>query len=577
MHDLVIRDAVLVDGSGAPRRNGDIAIDAGRISAVGGKLGRGTREINAHGRLVTPGWVDIHTHYDGQATWDPYLSPSSWHGATTVVMGNCGVGFAPAHPDRHAWLIELMEGVEDIPGSALAEGIKWNWETFPQYLDALEAFPRALDIGCQVPHGAVRAYVMGERGANNEAASSDDIAQMSALVEQGLAAGALGFSSSRTMLHRSSNGEPVPGTFAGHDELIGIGRALGRAGHGVFEIASDFGIGAMEGRFALDLDWMQALSMETGQPVSFALGQSTRHPNEWREILERTRTAVVGGANIKAQVAARPAGMLFGFESSFHPFLGHPSFQALLEEPLDARLRALQTPAVRAQILREKSTFKGKFNATVIEEFWRMFPLGIEPQYEPKPDESIAAIAARANLDPQAVLYDYMCERGGHALVYFPLLNYADFNFDAIRTQLLDDNALLSLSDGGAHCGLICDVSTSTFMLSYWARDRQRGERIDLERVVRMQTMDTARAYGLNDRGVLRPGYKADINIIDFDNLNISTPEMAYDLPAGGRRLIQHARGYDATLVAGQVIFEQGQATGTLPGMLLRGPQAHPK
>lgn len=573
MHDLVIRNGLLVDGSGNTPRTGDVAVDGGRITQVGGKAGRAARELNADGQLVTPGWVDIHTHYDGQATWDPYLTPSSWHGATTVVMGNCGVGFAPADPSRREWLIELMEGVEDIPGAALAEGIQWSWESFPEYLDTLETTPRVLDIGTQVPHGAVRAYVMGERGANNEEATLDDITRMSEIVEEGLNAGALGFSSSRTMLHRSLSGEPVPGTFAGHEELIGIGRALGRAGHGVFEIASDFGIGGMEGRFGDDIQWMRMLTKETGRPVSFALGQSSRTPNEWREILALTQAAVDGGANIRAQVAVRPAGMLFGFESSFHPFLGHPTFSELLERPVEERLAALLTPAVRNKLLGEKTTFKGKFNATVIEEFWRMFPLGSEPDYEPESHMSIAAIAERAGRDPQEVLYDHMCEQGGRALIYFPLINFADHDFDALREQLLHPRALLSLSDGGAHCGLICDVSASTYLLSYWTRDRKRGARIPLERAVRMQTYDTASAYGLNDRGLLKKGLKADINIIDYEQLNIDAPRMVYDLPAGGRRLIQKARGYSATIVSGQPVYLDGEPTGDLPGKLIRGPQ----
>ena len=574
MHDLVIRNGTLVDGSGGDPYEGDLAIDDGRISQAGGKAGRGSRELDAEGRLVTPGWVDIHTHYDGQATWDPYLTPSSWHGATTVVMGNCGVGFAPADPSRREWLIELMEGVEDIPGTALAEGIQWRWESFPEYLDALDAMPRALDVGTQVPHGAVRAYVMGERGANNEEATLEDIAEMSRIVEEGLVAGALGFSSSRTMLHRSLSGDPVPGTFAGHEELIGIGRALGRAGHGIFEIASDFGIGGMEGRFGDDIDWMRMLTKETGRTVSFALGQSSRTPNEWREILALTQAAVDDGANIRAQVAVRPAGMLFGFESSFHPFLGHPTFMTLLERPVEERLTALRTPEVRERILAEESTFRGKFNATVIREFERMFPLGEHPNYEPEPDASIAAIAAREGRDPQAVLYDRMCEQDARALIYFPLLNFAEHDFEALRTQLLHPTALLSLSDGGAHCGLICDVSASTYLLSYWTRDRTRGPRIPLERAVRMQTRDTAQAYGLLDRGELRPGLKADVNVIDYEHLNIDAPQMVYDLPAGGRRLIQKATGYCATIVSGEPVFIDGEPTGALPGQLIRGPQA---
>ncbi|MCH9671813.1 MAG: amidohydrolase family protein [Gammaproteobacteria bacterium] len=576
MHDLVITGGTIIDGSGNPAAVGDIAVDAGRITQAGGRAGPARRTINADGRIVTPGWVDIHTHYDGQATWDPYLTPSSWHGATTVVMGNCGVGFAPANPASHDWLIELMEGVEDIPGSALAEGINWSWETFPEYLDALEGMPRALDIGTQAPHGAIRAYVMGERGARNEEATADDIAKMSAIVEEALRAGALGFSSSRTMLHRSLNGEPVPGTFAGHDELVGIGRALGRVGHGVFEIASDFGIGGMQGRFGDDIEWMSRLSKETGRPVSFALGQSQRAPNEWREILAMTESAVANGANLLAQVAVRPAGMLFGFESSFHPFFGHPTYMQLAELPVAERLQRLAEPSVRDKILSEESTLKGRFSATVIQDTARMFPLGDPPVYEPKPDCSIEAIAARKGVQPLAELYDLMLEQGGRALVYYPLLNYADFDFEPLYEQLNHPHALLSLSDGGAHCGLICDVSSSTYLLSYWTRDRDRGPRLGLEQAVAMQTRKTALAYGLADRGLLAPGLRADINIIDYEQLGVGKPEIVYDLPAKGRRLIQKATGYDASIVAGEPVFEYGEPTGAMPGKLIRGPQLSP-
>ncbi|MEM7254096.1 MAG: amidohydrolase family protein [Pseudomonadota bacterium] len=574
MDDLKIRNATIVDGSGATRITGDVAIRDGILTQVAGKAGPAKRTIDADGRLVTPGWVDIHTHYDGQATWDPYLTPSSWHGATTVVMGNCGVGFAPAEPSQHEWLIELMEGVEDIPGSALAEGIDWSWESFPEYLDALERTPRALDIGTQAPHGAVRAYVMGERGARNEEATPDDIHRMSAIVEEALRAGALGFSSSRTMLHRSLSGEPVPGTFAGHDELVGIGRALGRAGHGVFEIASDFGIGGMQGRFGDDIDWMSQLSQETGRAVSFALGQSLRAPSEWREILALTEAAVRGGANIMAQVAVRPAGMLFGFESSFHPFVGHPSYLALADLPVVERLHRLATREIREKILNEQTTLQGRFSATVVQDFDRMFRLGDPPIYEPHPSTSVGAAARGSNRAPVACLYDLMLENDGRALVYYPLLNYADFDFGPLYEQLNHPHALLSLSDGGAHCGLICDVSSSTYLLSYWTRDRERGPKLGLEQAVAMQTRKTAMTYGLADRGLLAPGLRADINLIDYERLSIDAPEMVYDLPAGGRRLIQRANGYDATIVAGETIFEDGEATGAMPGKLIRGPQS---
>ena len=572
MHDLVIRGGNIVDGTGRPAFNGDIAISGGDIAEVGGRAGPARRELDADGLLVTPGFVDVHTHYDGQATWDPHLTPSGWHGVTTVVMGNCGVGFAPAAPDRHGWLIGLMEGVEDIPGTALSEGIRWEWETFPEYLDALEGMARAVDVGTQVPHGAVRAYAMGERGARNEDPTGDDIRAMAAIVEEGLRAGALGFSSSRTMLHRAVDGEPVPGTFAGHEELIGIGRACGRAGHGVFEIASDFGIGGMEGRFGEDVAWMRDLSRETGLPVSFILAQSERSPDEWRRIVAWTEAAVSEGARLRMQTAARPAGMLMGFESSMHPFMGHPTYMEIAGLPLAERVARLSRPEVRARLLGERSTRQGKFDSYVFNHFAGMFPLGDPPDYEPTPDRSIAALAGDG--DPRALLLDAMLAREGRALIYFPLLGYADGDFEMLRTMLEHPLSMLSLSDGGAHCGLICDASAPSFMLSYWARDRTRGPRLGLEDAIRLQTSGTADAYGLRDRGRLAPGFKADLNLIDFGGLHLHAPEMTCDLPAGGRRLVQRADGYMATVVSGEPTYIGGEATGALPGRLIRGPQA---
>ncbi len=577
MHDLVIRDGLIVDGSGAPATHGDLAIDGDRLSQVGGKAGAGRREIKADGLLVTPGFVDVHTHYDGQATWDPYLTPSGWHGVTTVVMGNCGVGFAPARPDRHEWLIQLMEGVEDIPGSALAEGINWAWESFPEYLDALEKFPRAVDIGAQVPHGAVRGYVMGDRGAANQNATPADIAAMSNIVEEALRAGALGFTSSRTMLHRAKDGRPVPGTFAGHDELIGIGRACARAGHGVFEIASDFAIGGMRGRFNEDIAWMRDLSKETGLPVSFILGQASHNPGEWREILQLTEAAVAAGANLRAQVAARPAGMLLSFDNPMHPFKGHPTYQKVAGLPFAERIRVLSEPAMRAQLAAEKSSLTGKFDTLFVSHFDNMYPLGDPPDYEPTAAQSIASIAARENRAPQAVLLDAMLNKGGSDFIYYPIINYANADFEPIREMLLHPQALLSLSDGGAHCGVICDASSPTYMLTYWVRDRARGQRLPLETAVRLQTRATALAYGLHDRGLLAAGMRADLNVIDLERLHLHAPEAVHDLPAAGRRLVQRVDGYKATILAGQVTYNDGAPVGTLPGKLIRGPQADPR
>jgi N-acyl-D-amino-acid deacylase len=572
MHDLVIRGGTVVDGTGAAPRVADVAVDGGLISKVGVVSAPGKREIDAKGLLVTPGWVDIHTHYDGQVTWDPYLSPSCWHGVTTVVMGNCGVGFAPARPDRHEWLISLMESVEDIPGSALAEGIKWEWETFPEYLDSLDRKPLVLDVATQAPHGSIRAYVMGERGARNEEATPADIAEMARITREALEAGALGFSTSRTQLHRAKDGEPVPGTFAGADEMVGIGEALGAAGHGVFEIASDMAIPDDEFR------WMKQFAAASGLPVTFGMLQSPMQPEKWRDLLKLTEDARAEGAQITAQIACRPTGMVLGWQSTVHPFVRKSAYRAIADLPFAQRLERLKDPAVREAILSEDVPPPPGIGAMLTHAFGNMFRLERDGRldYEPRAEDSIAAEAARAGVDPQAIIYDMLMENDGRGYIYLPLLNYAKFNFDHIAEMMNHEATILSLSDGGAHCGVICDASFPTYMLSYWVRDRDRGERLPLERVVAMQTRDTARLYGMNDRGVLAAGLKADINVIDFERLRILAPEMIFDLPAQGRRLVQRAEGYRATVVSGVVTFEDGVATGELPGRLVRGPQAAP-
>jgi N-acyl-D-aspartate/D-glutamate deacylase len=570
MHDLVIRNGLVVDGTGTPPRTADVAIDGDRIAAVGTNVGPGRREIDAHGLLVAPGWVDIHTHYDGQATWDPYMTPSSWHGVTTVVMGNCGVGFAPAAPDRHQWLIGLMEGVEDIPGTALAEGITWSWQSFPEYLDALEKMPRVLDVATQVPHGAVRAYVMGERGARNEAATADDIAAMAAIVKDGVAAGALGFSSSRTLLHRAIDGECVPGTFAAEDELLGIGRVLGELGRGVLEVASDLMPEDPE------LGWMERLSKETGRPVTFACLQNDAMPDQWRRLLTAADAAAARGAKLAPQIAARPTSMLMGFQSKIHPFVMHTAYREIDDLPLAEKVAKLRDPAVRERILSEKVEFPNALVAYIASSFHKLFPLGDPPDYEPGPERSVAGIAAREGRSPEAVAYDLMLEGDGKAFLYFPFLNYSAGDFDAIHEMLKHPLAVLGLSDGGAHCGVICDASMPTYLLTHWARDRHRGPRLPLERIVARQTRDTARLYGFDDRGTLEPGMLADVNVIDHDALALEAPQMVYDLPAEGRRLVQRARGYRATIKRGEVTWENGEPTGKLPGRLVRGPQSAP-
>ncbi len=570
MHDLVIRNARIVDGSGTPAYNGDVAIDGATITAVGGRQGAARREIDADGLLLAPGWVDVHTHYDGQATWDPLLTPSCWHGVTTTVMGNCGVGFAPAAPARRDWLIGLMEGVEDIPGSALAEGIAWNWETFPEYLDALEHTPRAMDIAAQVPHGAVRAYVMGERAVTDVAASDDERAAMAVIVAEAVAAGAVGFSTSRTVLHRSVDGELVPGTEADASELLAIARAMGEQGGAVFEVASDLAPESAE------LGWMDRIIDETGCRVTYACVQNDEDPLQWRRLLEH---AARRGGGMYPQVAIRPPGVLMCLDGT-HPFTGRPGYLELAHLPLAERAARLRSPEVRARILEEAGPhparllrllfMEGKAMRSTIRDYDRLFVLGDPPEYEPAPSRSIAAIAAARGIAPEAAAYDALLENHGTAFLYSPLFNYNAGNYDAAREMMLHPNSILGISDGGAHCGIICDAGAPTYLLAHFVRDRTRGPRMGLEQAVRMQTHDTARLYGFHDRGLVAPGKRADLNLIDLDALAMPLPQMVYDLPAAGQRLIQRAQGYQATLVAGEVTFERGESTGALPGRLVR-------
>ncbi len=573
MHDLVIRGGTIVDGTGRPAFTGDVAIDGGRISSVGPKAGPGREEIDAAGKIVTPGFVDIHTHYDGQATWDAEMAPSSWHGVTTVVMGNCGVGFAPAKPDKHDWLIGLMEGVEDIPGTALAEGMNWDWETFPEYLDALERLPRTVDVGTHVPHGAVRAYVMGERGANNEAPTETDIAQMSKIVEDGLRAGALGFSTSRTVLHRSVDGVLVPGTTATKDELLGIGRAMGRVGYGVFEMASDLK------REWNEFEWMGELSRETGMPVTFAALQSIAKELPLEEQIDTMRAENAKGANIVAQIALRGNGIVMAWRGTVHPFRFKPAWTEIETLPWEQQLAHLRDPAFRARMISEESVYP---ETDLVELLWVVaygwfthYEMGPDFNYEPTQAETILARAAAAGVSPADYAYDLLMQDDGTGFIYFPILNYRDGNLNFLEALQNSDDCVNSLSDGGAHCGTICDAASPTFMLQYWVRDRKNG-RISLENAIKRQCSDTARLYGLDDRGVLAPGYLADVNVIDLDRLKLGKPWLAFDLPAGGRRLLQKAEGYVATIKAGTVTFRDGAHTGATPGVLVRGPQHAP-
>lgn len=573
MHDLVIRNGTVVDGTGAPRFVADVAIDGGLISAIGANLPRGKQEIDASGKIVAPGWVDIHTHYDGQATWDQEMAPSSWHGVTTVVMGNCGVGFAPAKPDKHDWLIGLMEGVEDIPGTALAEGMTWNWESFPEYLDELERLPRTIDVGTHVPHGAVRAYVMDERGARNLDPTEHEIARMSQLVEEGLRAGALGFSTSRTILHRSVDGELVPGTTATKDELIGIGRAMGRVGHGVFEMASDL---KREWR---EFEWMGDLSRETGMPVTFAALQSIAKELPLDEQIAEMRAQNAKGANIVAQIALRGNGIVMAWQGTVHPFRFRPAWQEIIDRPWAEQLARLKDPAFKQRMISEDNVFPESDLIgllMVVAGGWTLqYQMGPDFNYEPTQAESIAARAEAAGVSPVEYAYDLLMQDEGKGFIYFPILNYADGNLNFLEALQVSDDTVNSLSDGGAHCGTICDAASPTFMLQHWVRDRA-AHRITLENAVKRQCRDTALLYGLSDRGVIAPGYMADINVIDFDRIQLGKPWLAFDLPAGGKRLLQKAEGYVATIKSGQITFRDGEYLGVHPGKLVRGPQKAP-
>jgi N-acyl-D-aspartate/D-glutamate deacylase len=569
VHDLVIRGGNVVDGTGAPMRSADVAIDDGVVVEVGRVPGRAAQQIDADGALVTPGFVDIHTHYDGQVTWDPLLTPSCWHGVTTVVMGNCGVGFAPVSPDRRQWLIGLMEGVEDIPGAALSAGIRWNWESFPEFLDAVDAAPKAIDVGAQVPHGAVRAHVMGERGARNEPATADDIEAMAAIVREGVRAGALGFSTSRTLAHRAIDGEPVPGTFAAEDELFGIGSVLGELGTGVFELAPAGALGEDLAAPVKEMDWMRRLSKAIRRPVTFALNQNNSDPDAYRRLLELAAAASADGVAVRPQVHGRTVSLLLGLQT-FHPFNFAPSWASIALLPWPEQARRMADPDLRARLVDDMGALADDPIVSGFMHPARIFPLGDPPDYEPPPSSSISALAARSGRSPWEELYDHLLEDGGRELLNAPILNYSHGNLDATREMLVHPTTVFGLGDGGAHAGQTCDASTTTFLLSYWARDRSRG-RIPVEEAVRTVTSATAEMFGLGDRGRLVPGAKADVNVIDFDLLGLVRPELVADLPGGARRLVQHSTGYLYTINRGEVTVDHGEDTGARPGGLVRG------
>ncbi len=568
MHDIVIRGGTIVDGTGAPAFQGDVALDGDRIVQVGGKAGLAKRVVQAEGRLVTPGWVDVHTHYDGQATWDPVLAPSSWHGATTLVFGNCGVGFAPVRNEHQKALIEMMEGVEDIPGITLTEGLKWDWESFPEYLDALERLPRTIDIGAQVAHHPLRVYAMGERAINREMATAEDIELMARLTEEALKAGAVGFTTSRTDQHKTLAGDLVPGRYAEHEELIAIGKAMGRAGRGTFGFLSDFNDEKAE------WSWIREVAKHSGRPVWFLLTDRGYDPQRYQRLMEGVRACRADNLPLYAQVAGRPVGLTLGLNTSLNPFGLREGYADLAHLPPAEMLARLRTPEVRRLILSQEASPRllevlPPLSRQIATRWDRMYPLGDQPDYEPAPERSIEALATAAGVTPQEYCYDYLVG-AENRMVYFPVTNYVHGDLEVVRELIEDPHTILGLSDGGAHCGVICDASLNTSMLQHWVRDRSRGPRLGLEFVIKRMTSSTADFYGFKDRGRLQVGKKADVNVIDFDGLTLHSPKMIFDLPAGGRRLVQSVDGYDMTICSGTPIFEKGIETGARPGKLVR-------
>ena len=568
--DLVVRGGTVIDGTGAPGFVADVGVKDGVITAIGKLTGAGAEEIDARGQVVTPGFVDVHTHYDGQATWDGRMQPSSWHGVTTVVMGNCGVGFAPCKPEDHDRLIRLMEGVEDIPFPVLTDGLPWTWESYPEYLDALAARRFDVDIASQLPHAALRVFVMGQRGVDREPATEADINAMAALAKRAMEAGAIGFGTSRTLNHRSSDGSPIATLTAGEDELTGIAMGMAAAGRGVLQFVSDFTGGAEE--FAM----MKRIVAKSGRPLSFSLVQSPRQPQSYQTMLNWLSEAAAEGLAIKGQAATRPVGVLFGLELTLNPFSQHPLYRQIAALPLAERVARLSDPAFREKLLEEPDETKASFAGTQPRNWAQMYLMEREPDYEPTADMTVAAIAAARGVPPAAVALDHMLQNGGRGMLYLPFLNYATGDLDHVLDFLNHPQIVPGLSDGGAHVGMICDGSFPTTNIVYWTRDRTRGGRVSLEQMVKAQCRDTAELVGLYDRGVIAVGYRADLNVIDYQRLTLRSPEVAYDLPTGGRRLIQRADGYTATIVAGQVTYRDGEPTDALPGRLLRGGQAAP-
>jgi len=570
-YDLVIRGGTVVDGNGGRPRTADVAITGGVIAEVGPALGRGRREVGAAGALVTPGFVDIHTHYDGQATWDERLLPSSWHGVTTAVMGNCGVGFAPATPGHRQRLIELMEGIEDIPGTALHAGLRWDWETFDQFLCSLAMRSHDIDFATQVPHAALRVHVMGERALAGEAATADDVAAMAGLARAGVEAGALGFTTSRTLNHRSVTGELTPTYDADVAEVAGIAAGLGASGRGVLQLVADF----LD--VQADLDVILAMARASGRPVSVSLIEIAPRPGAFRQVLSGLAAASEEGLVVRAQVAARAIGLLMGLQCTLHPFMTNPVWREIAGRPPAEQARVMRGPAVKAAVLAAQTDARNRnlIGGALIHKYELMYELTDPPSYEPDPGDTIAARAAREGRAGEDLAYDILTGDEGRAMLYVTAANYVGGSLDSVHEMLAHPCTLPGLSDGGAHVGTISDGSFPTTLLAHWARDRRSG-RFPVEYIVQRQARDTARAVGLGDRGVLAPGYRADVNVIDLDRLGLRRPEMHFDLPGGGRRLLQRAEGYLHTFVRGQETYAAGEPTGALPGRLVRGAQPAP-
>ncbi|HZZ88270.1 MAG TPA: amidohydrolase family protein [Caulobacteraceae bacterium] len=570
-YDLVIRNGLMIDGTGAAPVEADVAVKDGRIAAVGKVGGAGAEEIDARDKLVTPGFVDIHTHYDGQAVWSDRLSPSSSHGVTTVVGGNCGVGFAPCRPEHRELLVSVMEGVEDIPEVVMTDGLTWDWQTYPEYLNAIEQRPHDIDFASQIPHSAVRVFVMGQRGADREPATADDLRQMQAVVREAIDAGALGFATSRLVIHKTGQGDPIPTWQAAESELEAMAAALKDTGRGVLQAV----FGAPGRRFEDEIDLLSRLTKISGRPASFSMAQSNDHPDAWRGVMQHLAAANADGPPIRAQVYPRPIGVVLGFDLTINPFSLCPSYQPLTKLPFAERLAALRDPQVRARLLMEDPGEALIPLARLGRRYEFMWPLGDPPNYEPSPNDSIAAEAARRGVDPAELAYDLLLENDGRGLLLVAIANYGSGSLDPIHALITDPNSVIGLGDGGAHYGMICDSSYPTFVMQHWTRERA-GQRLSVEQAVKSLTSDPARTVGLMDRGIISVGRKADLNVIDHDQLRLSQPRVLYDLPAGGRRITQGARGYEALIVSGQIVSRGGEPTGALPGRLVRGQQPAP-